>query len=112
MGAWETTSHVMAWEPGRRFRWHVVDPVDSAAQWEFRIEWIPGGSRLRFHCMLGPGKSGLTAVIDDNPDTDPEFIIKVRQAMLAESMQATVDGVRDLAQQPGTEQSSGNDGGS
>jgi len=93
VGEWSTTSHVVAWEPPKRFAWSVSDPVDSAAQWRFEIEKVPGGSRLRYHVRLGPGRSGLTPAIEAMPDKEPRILSR-RQNEHQANMQLVVDGIK------------------
>lgn len=97
IGEWETTSHVAVWDPPRTFRWHVSDLVDSAAQWEFHIERVPGGSRLRFRSRLGPGNSGLTPALESMPEKAAR-IIAFRQDEHRANMQRVIEGVKELAE--------------
>jgi uncharacterized membrane protein len=46
MGEWETTSHVVEFEPGRVFGWAVGDPASPSALWRFRLESKNGGTEL------------------------------------------------------------------
>ena len=97
VGEWSTTSYVTEWEPPKRFGWHVSDVKDSAARWRFTIEKVPGGSRLRYHVRLGPGRSGLSPAIDSMPDKEPR-IIAVRLAEHKVNMQRVIEGVQKLAE--------------
>ena len=51
---WETVSHVVTWEPEKRFRWHVRDVTDPGARWQLALEALAGATRLRFSMTLGP----------------------------------------------------------
>lgn len=97
IGEWETTSHVAVWDPPRSFAWHVGDIEDSAARWRFTVEKIPGGSRLRFHCRLGPGRSGLTPAIEAMPDREAKIVAR-RQDEHRANMTLVVEGLRDQAE--------------
>jgi len=97
LGEWSTTSHVTEWDPPRVFAWHVADIEASAAQWRYVVEKVPGGSRLRYHVRLGPGPSGLSALIDESPEAEPLFLAG-RQEMLRLNMVETINGVRDRAE--------------
>lgn len=95
-GEWRTTSHVTAYEPGRCFAWAVSDPADPGAQW--RLETVPlaGGTRLRYAMRLGPGPSGLTWAIENDPDNESR-IIRRRQDQHRAGMTRTVDGIAELS---------------
>lgn len=97
VGEWTTTSHVAAWEPPKHFAWHVGDLVDSAAQWRFDIEKVPGGSRLRYRVRLGPGSSGLTPAIEAMPDKEARIVSR-RQSEHKANMQRVVHGIKEKAE--------------
>ncbi|MEL7156715.1 MAG: nitroreductase family protein [Actinomycetota bacterium] len=97
VGPWSTTNHIARWEPPRALAWHVGDLEESAARWLFTIEQVPGGSRLRFHCRLGPGPSGLAAAIEAQPDRQAAIIAN-RQDEHRANMTRVVDGIRELAE--------------
>lgn len=61
------------------------------------LEPIPGGTRLRHLVTLGPGRSGLTWAIRNDPGAEAT-IIAGRQEALRASMQATVAGIKTLAE--------------
>lgn len=96
-GEWETTSTIVEFEPGRRFGWAVGDPDAPSAVW--RLEMAPEGSgtRLRYWAQMGPGPSGMTAVIEKMPDKE-EKIIARRLAEWETNMGATVKGIKDMAE--------------
>lgn len=93
VGEWSTTSHVTMWAPPGEFAWHVSDVEQPAAQWRFTIEKVPGGSRLRYHVRLGPGRSGLTPAIEAMPDKEPR-ILAGRQREHRDNMQRVVEGIK------------------
>ncbi len=104
---WTTTSHVVEWDAPKAFAWHVEDVDDSAGRWRFAIEKVPGGSRLRFHGRIGPGRSGLSDMIDravDGGASESEarelesVVIGRRQEMFRTNMLATVEGVKAMAE--------------
>ena len=98
LGAWETTSHVVRLEPLRRFEWAVTDPDSPSASWWFALEPAgPGALVLRQGTRLGPGRSGLNIAIDAMPDKE-ERIVARRLQEHERNMQATVDGVKRLAE--------------
>ena len=47
--------------------------------------------------VLGPGPSGLTAVIEKMPDMESR-LIRGRQKGQKENMSRTIEGIRDLAE--------------
>lgn len=94
---WETTSWVVAWEPERTFSWAVSDRNNPGAIWTFRLEPNNGGTTLAFHRQLGPGPSGITRIIERNPENEEE-IIAARNAEHLVNMQAVLDGVKALAE--------------
>ena len=98
LGDWETTSYVVRFEPLRIFEWAVTDPDEPSASWWFGLEPVgPGAVVLRQGTRLGPGRSGLNIAIDAMPDKE-ERIVARRLQEHERNMQATVDGVKRLAE--------------
>ena len=97
VGEWSTTSHVTVWDPPREFAWSVADPEAPAAQWRFTVEKVPGGSRLRYHVRLGPGRSGLTPAIEAMPDKEAR-IVAGRQREHQQNMQRVIKGIKEKAE--------------
>jgi len=95
--AWEVTCTVTDWEPDRAFGWLVGDPDAPAASWRFTLEAEGGGTRLGYRARMGPGPSGLTSVIHEHPDAE-ERIVDGRLAAWTANMEATVEGIRGLAE--------------
>ncbi len=96
-GEWETTCTVVANEPGVAFAWVVGEPDAPAAEWGFSIEPDGSGVVLRQRARLGPGPSGLTAAIASMPDKE-ERIVERRLEEHRANMQATVEGIKGLAE--------------
>jgi uncharacterized protein YndB with AHSA1/START domain len=96
-GQWETTSTVVACEPGRVFAWAVGDPDHPSAVWRFELEPADGGTRLRQWAQMGPGPSGMTMVIEKMPDKE-EAIIERRLEEWRLNMMATLEGIKGLAE--------------
>ncbi|MCY4665994.1 MAG: hypothetical protein OXC00_15160, partial [Acidimicrobiaceae bacterium] len=63
----------------------------------FELEQVVGGTRLRFRCILGPGPSGLDAIITARPDLEPRIIAR-RMAEHQANMQRVVEGVKAAAE--------------
>ena len=97
VGEWSTTSHVTVWDPPREFAWSVADLEAPAAQWRFTVEKVPGGSRLRYHVRLGPGRSGLTPAIEAMPDKEAR-IVAGRQREHQQNMQRVIKGIKEKAE--------------
>lgn len=96
---WETSSVVTEVEPGVSFGWAVGDPVNASATW--RYELAPdgsGGTVLRYRAVMGPGPSGLTAVIAKAPDSE-ERIIADRLKEHERNMTATLEAIKRAAEQ-------------
>jgi uncharacterized protein YndB with AHSA1/START domain len=96
---WETTSVVTEAEPGVSFGWAVEDPANAAATW--RYELGPdgsGGTVLRYRAVMGPGPSGLTAVIAKKPELEERFIAE-RLKEHERNMMATLEAIKRVAEQ-------------
>ena len=97
LGDWEVTCYVAGYEENRVFAWNAGDAEDPSAQWRFELISLAGSTRLRFSMVLGPGPSGLTAVIDAMPDKEAKIIAN-RQKHQAANMRRTIEGIRDLVE--------------
>ncbi len=84
-------------EPGSVFAWAVGDPDHPSAAWRFSIEPEGAGVRLRQWMRMGPAPSGLTPAILAMPDKE-ERIVQRRLDEHRANMQATVDGIKRLAE--------------
>ena len=72
--SWETTSWVTSCEERSTFGWAVSDPDNPGSTWTFNLSADGGGTQLTFHRMLGPGWSGITAMIAREPDREHEIL--------------------------------------
>ena len=97
MGEWEVVCTIMDYSPEEVFAWNASDAENPAAQWRFEIESNGNSTLLRFAMVLGPGPSGLTAVIEQMPDLESRIINK-RQNGQKDNMTRTIEGIRDLAE--------------
>lgn len=97
IGEWTTTSVVTAADPGREFSYAVTDADSPSASWWFFIEPNGRGVVLRQKMQIGPGDSGLTPAIKAMPEKE-ERIIERRLQEHQANMQATVEGVKRLAE--------------
>lgn len=101
-GEWETSSVCTHYDENRCFGWKVQRPDADQPGTQWRLEIIPlaGGSRLRFAMRFGPGDSGLTWNISENPDQETE-IIRARQDEHRANMLRCAEGIIELAEATG-----------
>lgn len=97
IGDWTTRSRVVEFDPPRVFAWAVGDPAAPAALWRFELAPATDGTRLRYTARIGPGKSGVTMLIDREPDRAEEIVSRRLRQFLA-GMEATVAGIKKLAE--------------
>lgn len=97
IGEWTTMSTVIEFEPPRVFGWAVGDPQNPAATWRFDIEPAPAGSVVRYTAQIGPGRSGLTVLVDREPARAAEIVAR-RLADLSAAMSATLAGIAAIAE--------------
>lgn len=97
LGEWATTSQVVEFEPGRVFAWAVGDPGDPAAIWRFRLESVDGGTEVSQWVQLGPGRSGLSAAIDQMPDKEQKIVF-VRMREFERNITITLAHIKELAE--------------
>lgn len=97
VGEWTTRSEVIAFDPGRRFGWAVGDPENPSATWIFDLTAVAAGTRLGYTARLGTGPSGVTMLIAREPGR-AEQIVAGRMAQWRAGMQATLAGIRELAE--------------
>ncbi|MGB0113757.1 MAG: SRPBCC family protein [Ilumatobacteraceae bacterium] len=97
LGEWDMISHIDRYEPERVFGWATNDVDNPGATWCFVLEPNQTGTDLRFELRLGPGPSGLTSIIDARPELETRILMgRLRQ--LHDSMQRTVEGIRQIAE--------------
>ncbi|MFD9937649.1 SRPBCC family protein [Streptomyces massasporeus] len=96
-GEWETTSTVVACDPGREFAWAVGDPAEPSAVWRFGLEPRDGGTVLSQWMRMGPGRSGLSFAIDAMPEKEQKIVF-VRLREFERSMTATLEHIRQRAE--------------
>ena len=104
IGEWETVSTVVANQPEAVFAWAVGDPDHPSAEWRFALTAEGTGTRLRQWMRMGPAPSGLNAAIEAMPDKE-ERIIARRLEEHRVNMAATLDGIRQLAEDSGPDRS-------
>lgn len=97
IGQWTTRSVVTHCDDLRRFGWAVGGIETPAALWRFDIEPGSSGSRLRYTAQLGEGRSGVTMLIEREPDRAEEIIAR-RRGQWLRGMEATLAGIKELAE--------------
>ncbi|MGW4562573.1 SRPBCC family protein [Streptomyces sp. NPDC004561] len=109
LGEWRTVSHVVELDEQRVFAWAVtdadgrygeptLDPARSMASWRYELEVEDGGTRLRESALIGPGRSGVTLALERWPNREEE-IIAFRLQELSAGMEATLCGIKTLAEE-------------
>lgn len=93
LGEWQTTSHVVEYEPGKVFAWAVDDPDNPSAIWRFRLEPKDAGTQLSQWAQLGPARSGLSAAIERMPEKERK-IVYVRLKEFEQGMTQNLAGIK------------------
>ncbi|MEU9450279.1 SRPBCC family protein [Streptomyces sp. NPDC048277] len=96
-GTWETTSHVIEYEPESVLAWAVQDPAAPSAVWRFRLRPEGGGTELSQWMQLGPGRSGLSVAIDRMPDKEQKIVF-VRLREFERAITATLAQIKQRAE--------------
>ncbi|CAM5744973.1 hypothetical protein SAFG77S_08867 [Streptomyces afghaniensis] len=96
-GEWETTSTVVACEPGRVFSWAVGDPDEPSAVWRFGLAPGNGGTELSQWMRMGPGRSGLSFAIDAMPEKEQKIVF-VRLREFERGMTSALEHIRQWAE--------------
>ncbi|MGH3717597.1 MAG: hypothetical protein ACRDRI_01945 [Pseudonocardiaceae bacterium] len=86
-------------EPGVSFVWAVGDPANASATWRYKLGCDgSGGTVVCYRVVMGPGPSGLTAVIAEMPDHE-ESMIAHRLREHQRNMTATLEAIKRAAEQ-------------
>ena len=80
-------------ESGRLFGWCTGDVSTPGARWRYELYDLGGTIRVRNRVILGPGESGLTRIIAENPQNEAK-IIRNRLSALRHNMQMVLDGMK------------------
>ena len=97
LGEWTIRCFVDTCDEPRAFGWRTSDPDNPGARWRFDLEPREGGTRLRFSYVMGPGPSGTTMAITNNPGKEVR-VVRRRIGEVQANMQQTVEGVKQLAE--------------
>lgn len=109
LGEWRTVSHVVELDAPRVFAWAVTDadgrygeatadPARPMASWRYELQAEGDGTRLRQTALIGPGRNGVTLAVERRPDREEE-IVAYRLKELRTGMEATLHGVKKLAEE-------------
>jgi hypothetical protein len=91
---WETTSEVVAAEPGRQFAWVVAEPP-TGARWGYTFEAVDGGTKVTEAWELPPdGVAFFENVFGDDADTQ----IATRSDAAAKGIAATLAAIKETAE--------------
>ena len=100
LGQWQTTSHVVDFDPPRSFGWAVEDPDNPTAIWRFTVLPEGDGTLLRQWMQMGPAPSGLSLAIERMPDKEQKIVF-VRLREFETNMTGTLAAIKDLAEGTG-----------
>jgi nitroreductase len=106
IGEWEVPCFVSHYAPEREFGWVTSDPDNPGARWRLELASIAGATRLRYSVVLGPGPSGITAVIAQMPDKEPR-ILERRIGEHRANMQRVIDAIAAAVASATTDSSEG-----
>ncbi|MFI9643198.1 SRPBCC family protein [Micromonospora sp. NPDC051925] len=113
VGEWRTASYVTELDQQRVFGWVVTDldgvfagpdgvrstVTSPSASWRFELQAAETGTRLRQSVRIGPGRSGLSVVIDRAPEHE-EQIVEFRLGELRSHIESLLNGIKTLAETP------------
>jgi uncharacterized protein YndB with AHSA1/START domain len=95
-GDWATESEVVEAEPGRVFRWTVLDSERRRQEsvWSFEMQPDGEGSRLVHHYWLGELTEGLAKIFANLDEAGRERFVRDWNAKLAEDVRNTVERIK------------------
>ncbi|MDR7302250.1 SRPBCC family protein [Haloactinomyces albus] len=93
---WTTECEVVAADPGFRFAWVVLSPVDDAdtSVWSFDIEPAGHGSLLTQRYVMRELRNGLRSLLEQMPPEKAETFLEDRRAQLQDALRQTIEGIR------------------
>ena len=97
VGEWTTTPTVLEYDRPRIFSWAVGDLGNPAATWQFELTPSDAACAVLYTARIGPGPSGVTMLIERQPDRAAR-IIADRLGALSSAMAATLAGIAGLAE--------------
>jgi ligand-binding SRPBCC domain-containing protein len=94
IGEWQTTSRIFAYARPELIAWDVLGHNEvPATRWRFTLEPSEGGTSLRQWVQVGPGKGGLSTMIEQEPDKEDE-IMSFRLREIEREMHSTLAEVK------------------
>ncbi|WP_199714425.1 SRPBCC family protein [Micromonospora radicis] len=112
LGEWCTASQITTYERPRTLGWVVTDAdgrfagpeggatvTSPAATWLFELTPESTGTRLRHSVRIGPGRSGLSFLIDQHPEHEEQFV-EARLGELRANIESALRGIKRLAEGP------------
>ena len=103
LGHWETECVITEVEPERRWVYEVRATGDgmegTMATWGFELDPGRDAVRVRQWARMGPDRSGLSFAIESMPDKEGRIIAR-RLAEWRRNMEANLEGLRALAEDP------------
>ena len=94
IGEWSAQCTIDVYEESRAFGWCTGDPSSPGARWRFELESLGSMTRIRHKAVLGPGPSGLTRLIEQQPEKE-DRIINNRLNSVAANMTKVLEGMKD-----------------
>jgi hypothetical protein len=97
IGDWTVPCYVDTYDTDRAFGWRTSDPEKPGARWRFELEPKGHGTRLSFSYAIGPGRSGISMLIQASPENEA-LILRERIDEVRANMRRTIEGIRDFAE--------------
>jgi len=94
---WDVECHVTDHVEGRVFEWATRDRADPGAVWRLEVGELGLDTRLRFSMRIGTNHNRTVSMINDDPDREAA-IINGRRKQVKANMQATVEGIKAIAE--------------
>lgn len=110
LGEWRTASHITEFRAPTLIEWVVTDLdgtfagpeggaslTSPAATWRYELLPEATGTLLRHSVRIGPGRSGLSMIIDQTPEHE-EAIVAFRLGELRTNIETVLHGIKALAE--------------
>ena len=94
IGEWSVQCTIDDYQKNRIFGWCTGDPAYPGARWRLELDNLGSTTRIRHKVLLGPGSSGLTRLIEQQPEKE-DRIIANRLKSIETNMRRVVDGMKD-----------------
>ncbi len=93
IGEWSVQCTIDDYQKNRVFGWCTGDPTYPGARWRLELDNLGSTTRIRHKVLLGPGSSGLTRLIEEQPEKE-DRIIANRLKSIEANMRKVVDGMK------------------